>query len=138
MNRKLKTQAISRAEARERLRRAKSYLELASLNLDSDSNAQRSASVANSVLSAIASADAICGFKLGKYSVAPDHQQATLLLEEAIPHENRLLNSFQRLLHNKTASQYGHGTISRNQTLSSYSAAEALMRKAQDLLLSEE
>jgi len=117
------------AQARDRLKAAKAYLDLADLaSLESDlTSHQRAALVGNAVLAGIAACDAICGLAIGQYSRGQDHSQAVGMLQRVKVKNPSLTTRFARLLALKSNAHYSAGTISAQQ-------AEQALRTARDMI----
>jgi hypothetical protein len=112
MAKRSSTTPLSNVESRARLTEARAYLELAELNVASDSPAERKVSGSNAILAGIAAADAICGLVLGQRSASEDHVHAVALLAEATRPAKKAVNSLRRLLTEKTPIQYGVQPVS--------------------------
>lgn len=110
MRRGPRTRRCEPRDARERLRHARAYLDVARL-LDDASGIEVWPVVAAgcAVLAGIAAADAICCGRINRRHRGDDHAQAARLLEEAVPgDEGRELSSaLSRLLALKDKSHYG-------------------------------
>lgn len=127
-----RTVPCDRGQARDRLRAARAYLDLAEVaGADDDLTAhQREALVGNAVLAGIAACDAICGLALGEYSRGQDHTQATYLLERVRSVDRALLARFTRLIALKGNAHYSAVTISPEQAKQSLKTARDLVAAA--------
>ena len=117
-------------DARERLRHAKAYLEVAQL-LDDQSGIDVWPVVAAgcAVLAGIAATDAICCTRINRHHRGDDHSQAARLLAEAVPGDEgrQLSNTLTRILALKDKSHYGLSGASAND-------ARQLVRNASTLV----
>lgn len=127
-----RTRDCSPSEARGRRDRARAFLEIAELVLD---EGPREAHVAASlaVLSGIASADAICGLKLGRWSRGPNHERAVDLLEQVSLRDMSLPNKLRRLLSEKDAAHYSPNVVTEKQAADMVRWANALLDEAESL-----
>ena len=98
MPKKSSTAPLNNAEARARLSEARAYLEMAALNVASDSPAERKVSGSHAILAGIAAADAICGLVLGERRAGDDHARAVAILTQAVRPTKKAPNSLRRLL----------------------------------------
>jgi len=110
-----RTGSCSKDDARNRFKRAESFLVVADLVLgertetpeqDDDINLSGVAA-ALAVLAGIAAADAACCHRLGTRSRGQDHAQAIDLVKQIVPHGDDLARDLDRLLDLKDNSHYG-------------------------------
>lgn len=124
------------AVTRGRLVRARTFLEAADLVAglvegDDDAEAELAASLVTLwVHAGIAAADVICCLRLGRHHSGEDHQAAVKLLRAADKGQE---TSLERLLHLKTPASYGHRLVSAKDCLRARRAAEALVRRAEEI-----
>jgi|ERR1035437_6141931 hypothetical protein len=104
-----------KADAKDRLRRAESFLYVADLTLgervdtplDHDAINLSGVAAALAVLAGIAASDAACCHNLGRRPRSQDHKQAVDLVRQVIPHGEALANDLDRLLDLKDNAHYG-------------------------------
>lgn len=110
-----RTSSCSKDDARNRLKRAESFLLVADLVLgervegpyqDDDINLSGVAA-ALAVLAGIAAADAACCHRLGARSRGQDHAQAVELARQVVPRGDDLAKDLDRLLDLKGNAHYG-------------------------------
>lgn len=132
MPRPARTAACSEADARSRLKAAESHLEVAQLVL-ADTGSDQYASVAGSlaVLAGIAASDAITCRRLGVINRGQNHQEATSLVEQAIPDGQQVATTLRRLLALKDASNYGVAPLSVPKAQNAVRWARLLVERAQ-------
>jgi hypothetical protein len=106
-------QPCGRAEAVNRLRVARTYLEMAQLAAAAPGAEAVTVAAGNVVLAAIAAADAICCSRLGRRHRGQRHDDAAALLEEVEPGGRRLAADLRRILSEKDAAHYGLDMLSR-------------------------
>lgn len=131
MSRVSRTKSISAEEIKQRGAAARVFLEAAEMYLDvahgqTAPSAQAQVAASNAIDAGIAAADAICGHRLGKRSNSQDHQSAADLLREAGAEGREAAVDLSRLLHDKSATQYGGWSTFRN--------AEDAVRRARKLI----
>lgn len=76
-----RVEAISRADARTRLKTARMYLTAAELILEEPADESATVATGNAVLAGIAASDAICAHASGERYHGPDHRAAADHLE---------------------------------------------------------
>lgn len=69
-----RVEAMTRADARTRLKTARMYLTAAELILDESADEAATVATGNAVLAGIAAADAICAYASGERYRGPDHR----------------------------------------------------------------
>lgn len=104
-----RTSGCSRAEARERLRHAKRYLDAAELVVGEPDYPGVAASLA--VLAGIAAGDAVCCARLGERHRGSDHRAAQELLSSVLPDGAAMARDLGRLLDRKDDAHYGVLTV---------------------------
>lgn len=103
-----RTQDCGKAQARVRLAQAQSFLEVAELVIDDESDLETAGvAAALAVLAGIAAADAACCFALGARSRGQDHRQALQLVAQVGAEGTKLSNALGRLLDIKDGAHYG-------------------------------
>lgn len=95
------------AEARQRLKYANAYLEIAELVLDDDRAEMPGVAAGLSVLAGIAASDAICALRLGTIHRGESHREAADLLRGSTPDGKRLASTLLKLLDIKDEAHYG-------------------------------
>jgi hypothetical protein len=126
----------SPAVTRGRLARARAFLEAADLVgdlIEGDDSAEGELAAALVTLwvhAGIAAADVICCVRLGRHHSGEDHQAAVKLLRVADKGQETAL---ERLLDLKTPAGYGHRLISADDRMRAKRAAEALVRRAEEV-----
>lgn len=109
-----RTASCSRQDARERLRRADSFLYVAELALGEQVETATAADAINlagvatalAVLAGVAAVDAACCHRLGVRSRGQDHVQAVDLVRDVVPHGKELARDLGRLLALKDNAHY--------------------------------
>jgi hypothetical protein len=94
-------------EARQRLRYAIAYLEIAELVLDDDRSEMPGVAAGLAVLAGIAASDAICARRLGEIHRGESHREASRLLRDATPDGKALAATLLKLLDIKDDAHYG-------------------------------
>lgn len=98
------TKPCSPQEARNRLRQAREYLDVAERYTAEDPQEKRAVGASNAVLAGIAASDAACGWVLGRRN-AGAHEAAPKLLR-SIRHSGQAAAALHRLLDVKSRVQY--------------------------------
>ena len=117
-----RTANCGRAEARQRLRSGRAYLEVAELVLD---ERQR-----DEFLSVAAASDSICCARLGRRHRGDDHRGAAELLAVAVPDGKALAARLLRLLDVKGEAHYGVIVVSPRKSRDAVKWARALIERA--------
>jgi hypothetical protein len=104
-----RTQECGANEARQRLRHARLYLDVAELAGGADDPDLEYGPVAGSIaiLAGIAAADAACCAALGRRSRSDDHQDAARLLAQIEPDGKEAAQAMRRLISLKDSAHYG-------------------------------
>lgn len=103
-----RTQVCSKEHARNRLRHARKFLEVADMTAGEAGDVEYASAAATlAVLAGIAASDAACCAALGRRSRGQDHQQATRLVEQVEPGGAKAAKALRRLLSLKDEAQYG-------------------------------
>lgn len=100
MIRRQRTEGCGQSEARQRLRKAREFLDAAELLLADSSDVATS----NAVLAGIAAVDALCCQNLGEH--AKEHSFAPTLVRSIRPRGVDAANALERLLRIKNRAQY--------------------------------
>jgi len=131
-----RTQACGAPQARQRLRQAQSFLEVAELTADVNDLSLEYASVAASVaiLAGIAAADAACCQELGKRSRSDDHHHAETLIQQIIPGGKRAASQLRQLLNFKDTAHYGFISITAPELKRSLRQARHLVEFTETIL----
>lgn len=95
------------ADARQRLKYANAYLEIAELVLDDDRSEMPGVAAGLAVLAGIAASDAICALQLGEIHRGESHRDASELLRGATSDGKRLAATLLKLLDIKDEAHYG-------------------------------
>jgi hypothetical protein len=128
-------QPCSKADARTRLRHARSFLEVARLVAEEGEDLDYSSpSAALAVLAGIAAADTACCAALGRRARGQDHREAAALVEQVTPGGKRAANSLRRLLSLKDEAHYGLFDIGGQQLRSALRQAGDLVEFAEGVL----
>ena len=126
-----RTTPCTRAEARQRLRTAQAYAEVADLVLN---EAQRdeylNVAAGLAVLAGIAASDAICGASLKLVHRGQDHREAADLLKSAVPDGQKLAGHLLRLLDVKDSAHYGIPVVAPRSARDTLKAAQRLIDRA--------
>lgn len=118
-------------EARQRLRTAQAYVEVAELVLNEtqrEENLNVAAGLA--VLAGIAASDSISGARLGRIHRGQDHRAAADLLRRAVPDGPKLAAQLLRLLDIKDSAHYGFQVVAARGARDSVKAAQRLVARA--------
>lgn len=131
-----RSQACGGPQARERLARARSFLEVAELTADVSDPDLEYAGVAASVavLAGIAAADAASCQVLGKRSRSENHHDAEALLEKITPGGKKAASQLRQLIDVKDAAHYGFISVSAAQLKRSLRQAKQLVDFADKVL----
>ena len=127
-----RTQTCSSEDARNRLRQARKFAEVAGL-IASEGNDVEYASVAASlaVLAGIAASDAACCKALGRRARGQDHREAAALLANVEPGGKQAAASLGRLLSLKDEAHYGLFDIGGNDLKAALRQATGLVEFAE-------
>ncbi len=139
-----RTAACSREDAKERFRRAESFLYGADLTLGervetpetNDAINLSGVAAALAVLAGIAAADAVCCHRLGVRSRGQDHDQAVALVRDIVPHGADLATDLDRLLDLKDNAHYGILGVSDAEARRSVGWARRIVGRAREVLRS--
>lgn len=123
----------SRAQARERLAQAKTFLDAAHLVGEDEEFAGVAAALA--VLSGIAASDAACCGRLGMHHKGQDHRGAVALLETVEPGGPQMARDLQRLLDRKDDAHYGFAGVGAADEQRMVGWAQRLCDSAADALM---
>ncbi len=123
-----------RAEARQRVRMARTYLDVADQSSLGESDEGRNVAAGNAVLAAIAAADALCCLRLGRHARGRDHQEATALLKSVRPDGSALAKDVATVLGVKDAAHYGTVFVSPTVLRSTLRAATRLVAAAESAI----
>lgn len=127
MNRKAdRTQDCGAQDARNQLRHAELYLEVAEVALTEKTGEHATVATGNAVLAAIAAADAICCATAGARYRGPDHRRAADHLE-SVTGDKSLAGMLRELVDLKDAGHYGLSDVAA-------SRAKSALRKAAKLV----
>jgi hypothetical protein len=128
-----RTVSAGRDDARNRLRTAQAYLEVADLVLGERDRAEMPAVAAGlAVLAGIAASDAICAIRLQSVHRGQDHRGAADLLEGATPDGKKLAITLLRLLDVKDAAHYGVVVVTHQKAREATKRADLLVDRARD------
>lgn len=125
-----RTEALTSAQARTRLRQAEKFSEVAALVIDEPVDSAPGVAAALAVLAGIAAADAVCGAVLGQRSRGQDHRQAADLLHGVNPDGAPMAKALRELLDLKDASHYAPIMLTRRQGQTALRRAETLIAHA--------
>jgi hypothetical protein len=129
-----RTRSITFAEARQRLRSAGAYLEVAELVLADDRSEMPGVAAGLSVLAGIAASDAICAHRLGKIHRGESHREARDLLRGATADGKRLSDTLAKLLDIKDEAHYGLIVVPPRKARDAVRWAKILYDRAQEEL----
>ncbi len=130
-----RSQSCSKADARTRLRHARSFLEVARLVAEEGEDLDYSSpSAALAVLAGIAAADAACCTALGRRARGQDHREATALVEQVTPGGKKAAKTLGRLLSLKDEAHYGLFDLGGQQLKSALRQATELVEFAEAIL----
>lgn len=121
----------STQDARQRLRTAEAYAEVAELVLnETERNEYLNVAAGLAVLAGIAASDAICCARLRVRHRGEDHRSAADLLARAVPDGNALASQLLRLLDVKDSAHYGVSVLAPRPARASLKAAQSLITRA--------
>jgi hypothetical protein len=134
--RRIRTQRCGEAQARQRLARAQSFLEVAELTADESDPALEYGGVAASVaiLAGIAAADAACCQELGRRSRSESHHDAEHLLKEIGAEGERAATCLHHLIDLKDHAHYGFINVTAPELKRSLRQAKQLVEFAEATL----
>ncbi|WP_158564049.1 hypothetical protein [Jiangella anatolica] len=121
--------ACTAADARQRARTARAYLDLAELAFAGEIPEANNVAAGNAVLAAVAASDALCCRRLGRLSRGQDHALAAQLLARIDP---RLARHLTAALAVKDAAHYGAAFLTDARTKAALRGAAALVEAAED------
>jgi len=129
MTRRSRTEDCGPQQARLRLARARSFLEVAKMTADeNDPDLEYGAAAASiTVLAGIAAADAACCHTLGRRSRSDSHHDAEQLLAQITPGGKSAATSLRRLISLKDTAHYGFITPSAAELKRSLRQADQLV-----------
>lgn len=127
--------SCGQAEAEQRIRVARVYLDLAEVALSSDQDEARNAAAGNAVLAAVAASDALCCFSLGRRPRGQDHRVAAELLEKVTPNGQQMAKHLTAALAVKDSAHYGITFISQAKVKSALRSASRLVDAAERVVL---
>lgn len=118
-------------EARQRLRTAEAYAQVADLVLsETERDEYLNVAAGLAVLAGIAASDAICGARLRLIHRGQDHRQAADLLRRAVPDGDKLAGQLLRLLDVKDSAHYGVDVVVPRKARDSLTVAQRLVARA--------
>jgi hypothetical protein len=129
-----RNRSVTSADARQRLRYADAYLEVAELVLADDRSEMPGVAAGLSVLAGIAASDAICARRLGEIHRGESHREARDLLRRATADGKRLSDTLAKLLDIKDVAHYGLLVVSPRKARDAIRWAKALNARAQEEL----
>ncbi len=124
-----RVEAITRADARARLKTARMYLTAAELIVDEAADEAATVATGNAVLAGIAAADAICAYASGDRYRGPDHRAAADHLER-VTGDKTLGRTLRELVDLKDAGHYGISNVSRTNATKALRRATRLVDAA--------
>ena len=126
-----RTTSCSLSDARQRLRSAEAYANVAELVLnETERNEYLNVAAGLAVLAGIAASDAICGARLGLIHRGQDHREAADLLRTAVIDGPKLAGQLLRLLDVKDSAHYGIPVVAPRHARDSLKAAQRLIARA--------
>ena len=126
-----RTASCSPADARQRLRTAQAYAEVAELVLnETQRDEYLNVAAGLAVLAGMAASDSICGARLGLIHRGQDHRAAADLLRRAVPDGPKLAARLLRLLDVKDSAHYGIPVVAPRSARDSLNAAKRLLARA--------
>jgi hypothetical protein len=134
-----RTKACDDREARDRLARAREFMEVAGLVVDEKDPQDHSfvysnASGSLAVLAGIAASDAACCKALGKRSRGQSHDEAIGLIEQITPGGKEAGKSLRALLRLKDRAQYGAFALGGGDLKSLMRQSQRLVEFAEEVL----
>jgi hypothetical protein len=132
-----RTQNCGLPEARQRLKQARLYLDVADLAGDENDPDLEYGPVAGSIaiLAGIAAADAACCASLGRRSRSENHQDATRLLSQIEPDGKEAARAMRRLIGLKDSAHYGFLSLGSSELKQAMRQAASLTEFAERVLL---
>jgi hypothetical protein len=121
-------------EARQRLKYANAYLEIAELVLEDERSEMPGVAAGPSVLAGIAASDAICALRRGEIHRGESHREASDLLRGATPDGKRLASTLLKLLDIKDEAHYGLIVVPLRKAKDAVRWAGPLMARANEEL----
>lgn len=136
--RRFRTQDCSAQQARQRLARAKAFLEVAKMTAEeSDPDLEYGTAAASiAVLAGIAAADAACCQALGRRSRSDSHHDAERLLAEIVPGGGKAASELRKLISLKDTAHYGFISMSAAELKRSLRQADRLVLFAEKVVRS--
>lgn len=124
-----RVQRCGESQARQRLARARSFLEVAEMAVDeADPSLEYGAAAASiAILAGIAAADAACCQALGRRSRSDNHHDAEQLLAEIAPGGKTAAGHLRKLINLKDTAHYGFITPSAPELKRSLRQAEQII-----------
>ncbi len=122
--------ACGPGDARNRLRVARMYLEVAVLAAQEHIEEARNVAAGNAVLAAIAASDAICCLRLGRRHRGQNHQGALGLLSRVQPEGPTLSKALATVLAIKDPAHYGESFVSDAKLKATLRSAERIVEAA--------
>jgi len=123
------------AEARNRAKVARMYLDVAEPAADEPGDEARHVTAGNAVLAGIAASDAVCCLRLGKRHRGQDHHAAGAVLRAVHPDGPKLAADLAAVLAVKDPSHYGEKFISDTKLEATMRAAARLVDTAETLIV---
>lgn len=126
-------QSCGKPQARQRLTRARGFLEVAkSVAVEDDPALEyRAAAASIAILAGIAAADAACCHSLGQRSRSDDHHHAERLLQEITPGAKAAAGNLRKLIGLKDAAHYGFITLNAAEMKRTLRQADKLLAFAE-------
>ena len=126
-----RTSPCSPADARQRLRTAEAYAEVAKLVLnETQRDEYLNVAAGLAVLAGRAASDSICGARLGLIHRGQHHRLAADLLRRSVPDGQKLAAQLLRLLDVKDSAHYGIPVVAPRSARESLKAAQRLVARA--------
>lgn len=135
-SKRTRTQPCGESQARQRLARARSFLEVAELTADENDPSLEYGSAAASIaiLAGIAAADAVCCQELKRRSRSDSHYDAEHLLVQVKPGGKRAAAHLRRLIKLKDSAHYGYISVTAPELKRSLRQATDLVTFAEKLV----
>lgn len=135
-SRRSRTQPCGETQARQRLARARAFLEVAELTADETDPTLEYGSVAASIaiLAGIAAADAACCQQLGRRSRSDSHHDAEQLLVQIKPEGKHAAGHLRKLIRLKDSAHYGYINVTAPELKRSLRQAKRLVDFAADVV----